>query len=721
MPDHRAATVEFDHVTKRYDRVPRGPGAARRRQRPHASTVPAGQDLRPGRAVGLRQDDVAQDGQPADRADGGPDPDRRRGRGHAGPHRAAPRHRVRHPADGPVPAPDDRRERRDGAAPPRLDGRAPAGAGRGAARARRAWTRRRTATATRRSSRAASDSGSGVARALAADPPIMLMDEPFGAVDPIVRERLQNEFLRLQEQLAKTILFVTHDIDEAIKMGDLVAVMATGGRLRAVRAAGRDPRPARIGVRRPVRRGGPRPQAAVARRGSRDLALAAGASPRAPATTRPTPARGASSPIPSRTCCSSTTADRPIGWLDAATHSCRRARSTRSTAEPCRRCSTGGRRSRTRCRCCSTRTSRPASWSTATAVPRPRHRRADRGRFMRRHGGELRAAICRAPRPRRRPADGAGSRPSRDRLGAGWSTTSTSSSAARSSTSTWRRSPSSVGFAISFAPGDLVGPPAPALYAPITAAAGILVHDPEPRRCSPRSSRSPGSALAHRRGPARPVHAGDLRAATSWRLRRRAAGRPGGRRRHGLHARAAAAARRAAAGHCRSSSPACGVASVSTIGLVTITGILGDAFGGLGYFIFEGYRRNFPTEICSAAMPVDRCWRSPSTWRSSRVQGRADAVGRGRRGAAGHAAGRRPRMRSSSETIAWLTDPAQLGRGRPASRCGCWSTWRSRSRRSLVALAIALPIGLWVGHTRPRGARRRSTSRTSAARSRPSR
>jgi osmoprotectant transport system ATP-binding protein len=69
----------------------------------------------------------------------------------------------------------------------------------------------------------------GVARALAADPPIMLMDEPFGAVDPIVRERLQNEFLRLQEQLAKTILFVTHDIDEAIKMGDLVAVFRTGG------------------------------------------------------------------------------------------------------------------------------------------------------------------------------------------------------------------------------------------------------------------------------------------------------------------------------------------------------------------------------------------------------------------------------------------------------------------------------------------------------------
>jgi len=71
----------------------------------------------------------------------------------------------------------------------------------------------------------------GVARALAADPQVMLMDEPFGAVDPIVRERLQNEFLRLQADLAKTILFVTHDIDEAIKMGDLVAVMEVGGKL----------------------------------------------------------------------------------------------------------------------------------------------------------------------------------------------------------------------------------------------------------------------------------------------------------------------------------------------------------------------------------------------------------------------------------------------------------------------------------------------------------
>jgi osmoprotectant transport system ATP-binding protein len=71
----------------------------------------------------------------------------------------------------------------------------------------------------------------GVARALAADPPVMLMDEPFGAIDPINRERLQNEFLRLQAEIRKTILFVTHDIDEAIKMGDRIAVMRVGGRV----------------------------------------------------------------------------------------------------------------------------------------------------------------------------------------------------------------------------------------------------------------------------------------------------------------------------------------------------------------------------------------------------------------------------------------------------------------------------------------------------------
>ena len=71
----------------------------------------------------------------------------------------------------------------------------------------------------------------GVARALAVDPPLMLMDEPFGAIDPINRERLQNEFLRLQQEIRKTVVFVTHDIDEAIKMGDRIAVMQKGGKL----------------------------------------------------------------------------------------------------------------------------------------------------------------------------------------------------------------------------------------------------------------------------------------------------------------------------------------------------------------------------------------------------------------------------------------------------------------------------------------------------------
>ncbi len=69
----------------------------------------------------------------------------------------------------------------------------------------------------------------GVARAMAADPPIMLMDEPFGAVDPITRHRLQDEFLRIQGEIKKTIVFVTHDIDEAIKMGDRIAILQQGG------------------------------------------------------------------------------------------------------------------------------------------------------------------------------------------------------------------------------------------------------------------------------------------------------------------------------------------------------------------------------------------------------------------------------------------------------------------------------------------------------------
>jgi osmoprotectant transport system ATP-binding protein len=69
----------------------------------------------------------------------------------------------------------------------------------------------------------------GVARALGADPPVLLMDEPFGAIDPITRERLQDEFLRLQDELCKTVVFVTHDIDEAVKVGDRIAILRAGG------------------------------------------------------------------------------------------------------------------------------------------------------------------------------------------------------------------------------------------------------------------------------------------------------------------------------------------------------------------------------------------------------------------------------------------------------------------------------------------------------------
>jgi len=71
----------------------------------------------------------------------------------------------------------------------------------------------------------------GLARAIAANPPLMLMDEPFGAIDPIVRARLQDAFLDLQKEVRKTVVFVTHDIDEAIKIGDRIAILRKGGRL----------------------------------------------------------------------------------------------------------------------------------------------------------------------------------------------------------------------------------------------------------------------------------------------------------------------------------------------------------------------------------------------------------------------------------------------------------------------------------------------------------
>lgn len=77
----------------------------------------------------------------------------------------------------------------------------------------------------------------GVARALAADPPLLLMDEPFGAIDPITRGRLQEEFRALQQRLGMTVLFVTHDVDEALKLGDRIAVLKAGGELAQVGTA----------------------------------------------------------------------------------------------------------------------------------------------------------------------------------------------------------------------------------------------------------------------------------------------------------------------------------------------------------------------------------------------------------------------------------------------------------------------------------------------------
>ena len=152
----------------------------------------------------------------------------------------------------------------------------------------------------------------GVARALAADPPVMLMDEPFGAVDPIVRERLQNEFLRLQEQLAKTILFVTHDIDEAIKMGDIVVVFQAGGVVAQVGppaeilASPASEYVARfVGTDRGLKR------LSLFRVG--ELPARSRSSRRRSAATARSPG-GSAARAPSRTSCSRA-GDRPVGWV----------------------------------------------------------------------------------------------------------------------------------------------------------------------------------------------------------------------------------------------------------------------------------------------------------------------------------------------------------------------------------------------------------------------
>ena len=147
-----------------------------------------------------------------------------------GPGAAATPDRLRDPADRAVPPPEDRHERRHRA----VADREPKAQAHDRALELLDLVGLDPKTFADRYPRQLSGGQQqrvGVARALAADPPVLLMDEPFAAVDPIVRARLQDEFLRLQEELGKTVVLVTHDIDEAVKMGDKVAVLAQGGRL----------------------------------------------------------------------------------------------------------------------------------------------------------------------------------------------------------------------------------------------------------------------------------------------------------------------------------------------------------------------------------------------------------------------------------------------------------------------------------------------------------
>ena len=148
----------------------------------------------------------------------------------------------------------------------------------------------------------------GVARALAADPPILLMDEPFSAVDPVVRESLQDELLRLQSELGKTIVFVTHDIDEADQAGRQGRGAAHRRRARAVRRAGPAARPAGRRLRRRLRRARPRlprPRLPVLRRHADRRAAHRR---RWASRCRPT----------TPGCWSSTREQRPQGWLNGA-------------------------------------------------------------------------------------------------------------------------------------------------------------------------------------------------------------------------------------------------------------------------------------------------------------------------------------------------------------------------------------------------------------------
>ena len=400
MPDHRAATVEFDHVTKVYDAAAAaagGPGS------PARSTtcrfhVPAGRICVLVGPSGCGKTTSLQDGQPAHRADARADPDRRRRRRDPRRRRELRRgigyviqqvglfpHQTI--ADNVATVPRllgwDRRARRRERADELLDlvGLDPA-----ACRERYPSAALRRPAAARRASPGRS-------------PPTrrcMLMDEPFGAVDPIVRERLQDELLRLQAELRKTILFVTHDIDEAIKMGDLVAVLEDGGRLAQFGPpAGILAEPASEFVARFVGADRGLKRLSLARVG--DLALtAAGHGPAGRGCARrPAPA---SSRARLRLPPAVDEVDRPIGWIERADMPVDGRLDARSADADVARSSTAARRSRTPSRCSSTPTSRPASWSTGDGrVVGPRHRRRDLGLDAMAAGAATRPAGSRGP------------------------------------------------------------------------------------------------------------------------------------------------------------------------------------------------------------------------------------------------------------------------------------------------------------------------------------
>ena len=204
----------------------------------------------------------------------------------------------------------------------------------------------------------------GVARALAVDPPLMLMDEPFGAIDPINRERLQNEFLRLQREIRKTIVFVTHDIDEAIKMGDRIAVLQKGGKLAQYAP------PAELlmypdgQVRRGLRGRRPRAQAArpAARARRRPLEGAARAGRASPWPRRAPSRSTARCPIPC-----SIDDGRPAARLAVGEGARRASAWRRSCARRPSRCSSSTTSCATRSPTCSRRRPSTGPWSTSAA------------------------------------------------------------------------------------------------------------------------------------------------------------------------------------------------------------------------------------------------------------------------------------------------------------------------------------------------------------------